>query len=448
MTVTQLSAGTQHNVVPDECRYVVDIRSNECYSNEEILTIVRANVQAEVTLRSTYLQSSGLLLTHPLVQKAVAMGKVTYGSPTLSDQALMRFPTLKMGPGDKRLLARPGRVYFIVRNSRTASPVISSCLLIFTYSPAGPASCQYFRNLCVISYFVFVLAAAGLLPAPRSGPTAVYCPSLSCCFPMPTKARRLATGDGTAAGIGAAIRARLAYRRRHPANCAGLVQRIRNVHYRARMAACAMRVLPREAPELEQAVLVATSHLPRFVPGREQGQAVAVRYTLSVGFAGPSKDNSGDGGVRLPPDWDDVEKWVPYPPRLSGGQSFNDAVYAELQRHPAALPPPTGQPNHVRFAFTVDKTGQAVDLLAAGNADLAHNQAAFQALRRLPRFEPGRDGNNQPVAVRLEEGRLVSAQPGDPIMPVMAANPAVARPTAAPALGIAAGRNLADGRYP
>jgi acetylornithine deacetylase len=100
MTVTQISAGTQHNVVPDECRYVVDVRPTECYTNEEILEIIRTNVQAEITPRSTHLQSSGLSLTHPLVQKAVAMGKATYGSPTLSDQALMRFPTLKMGPGD------------------------------------------------------------------------------------------------------------------------------------------------------------------------------------------------------------------------------------------------------------------------------------------------------------------------------------------------------------
>jgi len=100
MTVTQVSAGTQHNVVPDECHYVVDVRPTECYSNEEILAIIRAGVQAEITPRSTHLQSSGLPLTHPLVQKAVVMGKTTYGSPTLSDQALMRFPTLKMGPGD------------------------------------------------------------------------------------------------------------------------------------------------------------------------------------------------------------------------------------------------------------------------------------------------------------------------------------------------------------
>jgi acetylornithine deacetylase len=100
MTVTQISAGTQHNVVPDECRYVVDIRTNECYTNEEILETVRAHMQAEMTPRSTHLQSSGLALTHPIVRQAVAMGKNTYGSPTLSDQALMRFDTLKMGPGD------------------------------------------------------------------------------------------------------------------------------------------------------------------------------------------------------------------------------------------------------------------------------------------------------------------------------------------------------------
>jgi len=100
ITVTQIAAGTQHNVVPDECRYVVDIRTNEYYSNEEALEIIRANVQAEITPRSTHLQSSGIPLNHPIVRKVVAMGKATYGSPTLSDQALMRFPTLKMGPGD------------------------------------------------------------------------------------------------------------------------------------------------------------------------------------------------------------------------------------------------------------------------------------------------------------------------------------------------------------
>lgn len=100
LTVTQIQAGTQHNVVPDECRYVVDIRTNECYTNEQVLETVRAHVQAEITPRSTHLQSSGIPLTHPLVRRAVAMGKTIYGSPTLSDQALLHFPTMKMGPGD------------------------------------------------------------------------------------------------------------------------------------------------------------------------------------------------------------------------------------------------------------------------------------------------------------------------------------------------------------
>ncbi len=119
ITVTQISAGMQHNVVPDECRYVVDVRTNECYSNEEILAEIRANVQAEITPRSTHLQSSGLSLAHPIVRKAVAMGKTTYGSPTLSDQALMRFDTLKMGPGDSARSHAPDE-YILLSEIRNA----------------------------------------------------------------------------------------------------------------------------------------------------------------------------------------------------------------------------------------------------------------------------------------------------------------------------------------
>ena len=100
MTVTQISAGQQHNVVPDRCQFVVDVRTNECYSNVEILEIIRANVQSEMMPRSTHLNSSSISESHPLVRKGLAMGKRTYGSPTLSDQAVMPFPTLKMGPGE------------------------------------------------------------------------------------------------------------------------------------------------------------------------------------------------------------------------------------------------------------------------------------------------------------------------------------------------------------
>ncbi|MBD2721952.1 M20 family metallo-hydrolase [Hymenobacter armeniacus] len=99
-TVTQINAGTQHNVVPDRCQFVVDVRTNELYSNQEVLEIIRANVQSEITPRSTHLNSSRISDQHPLIRKGKAMGKQMYGSPTLSDQSMMPFETLKMGPGE------------------------------------------------------------------------------------------------------------------------------------------------------------------------------------------------------------------------------------------------------------------------------------------------------------------------------------------------------------
>ncbi len=100
-TVTQIEAGTQHNVVPDVCRFVVDVRSNECYSNLEILDILQNAVQfSTLSPRSTRLNSSKIDLLHPLILRGSALGLTHYGSPTLSDQALMPFPTLKIGPGD------------------------------------------------------------------------------------------------------------------------------------------------------------------------------------------------------------------------------------------------------------------------------------------------------------------------------------------------------------
>jgi acetylornithine deacetylase len=100
MTVSQIQAGTQHNVVPDRCHFVVDVRSNECYRNEELLEIIRGHVSCELKARSTRLNASGIEPTHPLVEKARAMGMKLYGSPTLSDQALLPFPSVKLGPGD------------------------------------------------------------------------------------------------------------------------------------------------------------------------------------------------------------------------------------------------------------------------------------------------------------------------------------------------------------
>jgi acetylornithine deacetylase len=100
MTVTQVNAGTQHNVVPDKCQAVIDVRTNELYTNEEVFEIIRENVKSEVKARSFRLHSSSIPLNHPLIQKLDEMGKKTFGSPTLSDQALMPFPSFKMGPGD------------------------------------------------------------------------------------------------------------------------------------------------------------------------------------------------------------------------------------------------------------------------------------------------------------------------------------------------------------
>lgn len=100
MTVTMINAGTQHNVVPDTCTFVVDIRSNEMYSNEQIFEIVKKHVKCEVVPRSFRLNSSKIALENPFVQRAVTIGRKPYGSPTLSDQALMSFPSVKMGPGD------------------------------------------------------------------------------------------------------------------------------------------------------------------------------------------------------------------------------------------------------------------------------------------------------------------------------------------------------------
>jgi acetylornithine deacetylase len=100
MSVTQIQAGTQHNVIPDLCRFVVDIRSNEFYSNERLLKLIRENVKCEAIPRSTRLNSSRIALTHPFIKRAVMLGKLPFGSPTLSDQALMPFPSVKIGPGD------------------------------------------------------------------------------------------------------------------------------------------------------------------------------------------------------------------------------------------------------------------------------------------------------------------------------------------------------------
>ena len=101
MSVTVIETDNKaHNVVPAQCRFVVDCRVNELYTFEEMLEIIRSNVQSEIKPRSTRLRSSAIALSHPLVKAGLKMGRSYYGSPTTSDKALMDFPSLKIGPGD------------------------------------------------------------------------------------------------------------------------------------------------------------------------------------------------------------------------------------------------------------------------------------------------------------------------------------------------------------
>ncbi len=101
MTVTQIAAGSQHNVVPAQVNLVVDVRVNDAYSNQEIASILQAaSPCTKITPRSLRLNSSSISTDHPLVKAGIAMGRATYGSPTLSDQAVLSCQSLKLGPGD------------------------------------------------------------------------------------------------------------------------------------------------------------------------------------------------------------------------------------------------------------------------------------------------------------------------------------------------------------
>ncbi|NOR28668.1 MAG: M20/M25/M40 family metallo-hydrolase [Lutibacter sp.] len=99
MTVTQVEAGHQHNVIPASCNYVVDVRVTDAYSNQEVNEIIQSNVKSEVCPRSLRLNSSSIPKEHPIVEAGIKLGRETYGSPTLSDQAVLSCPSLKLGPG-------------------------------------------------------------------------------------------------------------------------------------------------------------------------------------------------------------------------------------------------------------------------------------------------------------------------------------------------------------
>lgn len=100
--VTQIEGGYQHNVVPDKCRFVVDVRINELYTNEEVVEIFKKELESEVVPRSLRLRSSFIDVSHPMVKKAQQMGIKSFGSNTMSDQALIKAPSIKIGPGDSK----------------------------------------------------------------------------------------------------------------------------------------------------------------------------------------------------------------------------------------------------------------------------------------------------------------------------------------------------------
>ncbi|MFN5335466.1 MAG: M20 family metallo-hydrolase [Bacteroidota bacterium] len=101
MSVTVIETDNkQHNVVPASCKFVLDIRCNEIYTFEEIISLLKVNLKSEVAPRSMRLRSTSIPIEHPLVKAGLSLGRTYYGSPTTSDKALMPFPALKMGPGD------------------------------------------------------------------------------------------------------------------------------------------------------------------------------------------------------------------------------------------------------------------------------------------------------------------------------------------------------------
>jgi acetylornithine deacetylase len=100
MTVTQIEAGSQHNVIPSSCKFVVDVRVTDCYSNQEVFEIIQKHVKSEVCPRSQRLNSSSIPKDHEIVKAGIKLGRSTYGSPTISDQAILTCPSLKLGPGE------------------------------------------------------------------------------------------------------------------------------------------------------------------------------------------------------------------------------------------------------------------------------------------------------------------------------------------------------------
>lgn len=113
MTVAMIDSGYQHNVIPDKCHFVVDVRTTDVYNNQKALEIIRENVKSKVEPRSTRLNSSSIDESNPLMRAAIALDLPIFGSATLSDQALIPFPTIKLGPGESERSHAPDEFIYL-----------------------------------------------------------------------------------------------------------------------------------------------------------------------------------------------------------------------------------------------------------------------------------------------------------------------------------------------
>jgi len=125
--VTMIEAGTQHNVIPDLCKYVIDVRSNDLYSNEILFELIRDNCSSTLVPRSTRLRSSALPDNHFAFQAMKEMKMNPFGSPTLSDMALMPFPAIKMGPGESQRSHTVGE-YILLKEIEESVPRYIECI--------------------------------------------------------------------------------------------------------------------------------------------------------------------------------------------------------------------------------------------------------------------------------------------------------------------------------
>ena len=113
LSVTQISAGSQHNVIPDRCHFVIDVRTTDAYTNNDVLEIIRNHFDIEINPRSTRLNPSFMSDESPIIQAANNLGIKKFGSPTTSDQAVIPIPTVKMGPGKSERSHTPNEFIFV-----------------------------------------------------------------------------------------------------------------------------------------------------------------------------------------------------------------------------------------------------------------------------------------------------------------------------------------------